>query len=340
MSKFTPLTKGRSRLLGGGGVLVGIGLMATLLLSLPAPFVPNQQYGVSFSASHAAGIGLDWQETYQAILHDLGVKHLRLAAEWDAIEPVEDEYNFSVVDYQLDEAQTAGAQVILAIGRKVPRWPECHEPSWVSSFSEQGKQQRVLAMLEVVVRRYQQHPALTMWQLENEPLLAFGDCPPADEEFLTREQALLRALDPAHPILITDSGELNWWLDAARYGDVLGTTMYRTVFSGRTRQLFHYDYLFPAWLYRAKARLVKIIRGKGVLISELQGEPWGKAPFTELSIGQRRASLAPQRLLQLRRFAARTQLPVAYWWGAEYWYWEKVKNNEPAFWEIAKQFFL
>lgn len=318
----------------GGGLLLVIGSLA-----LPQPWAPSQQYGVSFSAPHATGIGLNWQETYQALLTDLGVRHLRLAAYWNELEPRPGEYDFSSLDYQLDQAAEHNATVTLAVGRKVPRWPECHEPAWSKTESEAYKQAKVLALIEAVVVRYRTHPALEQWQVENEPLLEFGICPPLDRDFLAREIALVRSHD-SRPILITDSGELNWWLDAAQYGDIVGTTLYRTVFSRRTERPFHYDYLFPAWLYRAKARLVKSIRGHDVLIAELQGEPWGRAPFTELTAAERTASMSAERLAAVQRFAARTQFPRAYWWGVEYWYWEKEVNGNPAVWETARTFFV
>lgn len=325
--------------LGAVVITVGtVGLLA-LLLAMPWPFVDKQEYGVTFSVPHARGIGLDWQQVYEAILTDLGVKQLRLVAYWNEIAPMSGTYDFTDLDYQLDQAATHNAQVILAIGRKVPRWPECHVPEWVLEYSEAEQEQFLLDMLATMVQRYQHHPALRMWQLENEPLLDFGVCPPQNRVLLATEQLLIRSFDTQHPILITDSGELNSWIPAAAYGDILGTTMYRTVFSGRTQTLFHYDYLFPSWLYRAKARLVKLISGHDVLISELQGEPWGAKPFPEMSVTERQASLSPERLVQLQKFAARTQLSPAYWWGVEYWYWEKEVNNEPVFWDTAKGFF-
>jgi beta-galactosidase GanA len=324
-----------------GSLMVLVGLLASALLVLAVPVAKTEpiQFGVSFSPAHATGIGLDWQETYQALLHDLGVKRLRLGAYWDQVEPADDQFEWSVLDYQLNEASKAGATVILTIGRKVQRWPECHEPAWIREETEAAKQQKILEMLPVVVERYRQHPALLMWQLENEPLLAFGVCPPADPNFLASEEAVVRAHDAEHPILITDSGELNWWLNASRYGDVLGATMYRTVFSGRLDRPFSYNYIFPAWAYRAKARYVGWLRGKDVIISELQGEPWGAKPFTEMTAAERQAVLSPERLAELRTFAVRTQLPVAYWWGAEYWYWEKTVNADAAYWETARGFF-
>lgn len=309
------------------------------LLAWPSFNVPRQVYGVSFSAPQADWVGPSWRETYDALLDDLGVKRLRLSAYWDQVEPEEGKYDWRDLDYQLDRAAEKGATVILAVGRKLPRWPECHEPDWVRDRTEEEKQKKILEMLYVVVGRYNDHPSLVMWQLENEPLFDFGGCPPADKSFLAREEAVIRALDKRHPIMVTDSGELNWWLGAARYGDVLGTTMYRTVFSNRTHRLFSYDYLFPAWLYRAKARLVGLVRGKDVIIAELQGEPWGAAPYIYMNKFDREEAFPPQRLKAMRRLAKRTQLPAAYWWGAEYWYWEKEANDNPVYWETARGFF-
>ena len=167
----------------------------------------------------------------------------------------------------------------------------------------------------------------------------FGICPPEDRAFYAEEEALLRSLDTGHPILVTDSGELNSWLGAAKFGDIVGTTMYRTVFSERTQDSFVYDYIFPSWGYRLKARYVKLLRNKDVLISELQGEPWGAQPFQHMTQEERLRSFSPERFVDLADFARRTQLPEVYWWGVEYWYWEKEVNNDVQFWDFGEQLF-
>lgn len=320
-------------------VIAGVLIVTLILLAAPSPVAPSQVYGVSFSAPHSSGIGLDWKQTYDALLEELGVKHLRLSAYWNEVEPEDDEYDFTGLDYQMDQAAAHNATVILGVGRKLPRWPECHEPDWAKELSEEQQQQQVLDLIGVVVDRYKNHPALRMWQLENEPLLDFGICPPEDRAFLVAEQDTLRTHDTTHPILMTDSGELNWWIDAAQYGDVLGSTMYRTVFSSRTQAPFHYDYIFPAWLYRLKSRYIGVLYQKPVIISELQGEPWGEVSFTEMSVEQKNASFSTERFYELAQFANRTQLPSAYWWGVEYWYWEKEVKGNDAYWEAAKEIF-
>ena len=40
--------------------------------------------------------------------------------------------------------------------------------------------------------------------------------------------------------------------------------------------------------------------------------------------------------MQLDIFAQRTQLSQVYWWGVEYWYWEKTVNHNDVYWNIAK----
>lgn len=328
----------RRVLLGAAAIVGAIVVVAILVLAVPLPG-PSQEYGVSFSAQQAEYVGVDWKEAYDALLDDLGVRRLRLAAYWGVIEPQDGVFDFSELDYQMDRAAEVNARVIVAVGRKLPRWPECHTPEWAAQLPEARQQAQVLEMLEVVVKRYQDHPALYLWQLENEPLLDFGICPPEDRAFLAQEELLLRSLDSSHPILITDSGELNSWLEAGAFGDQVGTTMYRTVHSKRTNRPFSYDYIFPAWLYRLKGRLVYFVHGKDVLISELQGEPWGASQYPDMTVEERRRVLSPERLQALQRFAARTGFPEAYWWGAEYWYWEKEVNGEPIFWETARGFF-
>lgn len=328
-----------TRVLGGVlfAALGGLGVLG-MVLAAPVPFVSEQLYGVTFSQLQATSLELDWRVLYEAILTDLGAQRLRLVAYWPLVEPSEGVFDFTDLDYQMDRAAEEHAAVILVVGRKVPRWPECHEPTWLKDRSELERQEAVLAVVHAVVGRYRDHPALAQWQLENEPLLDFGVCPPEDRAFLRREEALVRRLDSSHPILITDSGELNSWLGAAQFGDRVGTTMYRTVHSRRTGKPFHYDYLFPSWLYRLKARVVWLFTGKSVLISELQGEPWGAVPFSQMTHEQRRSLFSPERFMQLHNFARRTQFSEAYWWGVEYWYWER-EQGDAAYWDYAHQLF-
>ncbi len=308
------------------------------LLSLSYGGSSKQVYGVSFSTKQARSLGIDWREMYDAILDDLGVEYLRLNAYWDEIEPGNNEYDFSTLDYQMSRAVEEKAKVVLAIGRKLPRWPECHEPEWLENKSKVERRLELLEMVEAVARRYSGNRSLFMWQLENEPFFDFGVCEETSSSLLNEEEEVLRRFGGGRPIVITDSGELSLWFKAARYGDVFGTTMYRSVYSHSKGRRVNYDYKFPAWLYRVKANLVRILEGKRVIITELQGEPWLDRPFSEASREERLDDFPPQRLKSIKDFSQRTRLGQAYWWGVEYWYWEK-EQGDSRYWELARSFF-
>jgi hypothetical protein len=78
-------------------------------------------------------IVLGWTSTKRlnAIFSDLKIRHIRLVSYWKDIETSPGEYDFSKLDWQFDMANKYGAKVSLAMGMRQPRWPECHEPSWI-----------------------------------------------------------------------------------------------------------------------------------------------------------------------------------------------------------------
>jgi len=111
---------------------------------------PNEKitFGVNFSQAHAQKLGLSWKETYLAILQDLKVKEIKLLTQWDLLEPEKGKYQFSDLDWQIQKAKEAGANLILVIGMKTGRWPECHLPAWALNLKPQEIQERVLKLIE------------------------------------------------------------------------------------------------------------------------------------------------------------------------------------------------
>jgi hypothetical protein len=290
--------------------------------------------GVTYSARYAEAINLDKKETLGAIFEDLGVKKIRIPVYWDRSEPRENVYDFSETDWQLEAAQKAGAGVILAIGQKVPRWPECFIPGWIGENREK-RQKELLEFMNLTVNRYQNNPALAYWQVENEPFLKFGECPQFESGFLDQEIALVHQLDPNHKIIITDSGELSFWIPAAKRADVFGTTMYRSVFSGNLNLAFNYPigpnfFKFKYWLIK------KFARQNNIIIVELQGEPWLKGWTTDQPVDEQLESMDAKKLKDNVEFAKKTGFDTAYLWGAEWWYWMKVNKGNDKLWEAAK----
>jgi endo-1,4-beta-mannosidase len=232
----------------------------------------NTVWGVNFSQKHAKDLGLDWRESYSAILDDLKAKNLKVAVHWDVIEPSRNSYNFSDIDWQVNEAQKRQAKLILIIGMKTSRWPECHLPEWAKGLAKEDQQSAILAEIEALVVRYRDNPSLLAWQPENEALFSFGECPWIDQEFLEKEVALVKKLDPEHPVVVTDSGEGSFWFKAAKIGDIVGITTYRKVWMSPLNS--YLDYPIPPVFYYRKAQLVKALFNKEVWSVELQAEPW------------------------------------------------------------------
>ena len=188
------------------GIIFTIVLLFFIYINLPVATSKNDaQIGVTFSLRYAQDIGLDWHQAYIAMLDDLKIRYIRIPVYWDLVETSDGNYNFSDIDWQLDQANQRGAHIILVIGQKVPRWPECFIPKWVGSDVD-IKKEKLLTFGEAVVNRYKDgHPEIADWQIENEPFLDFGICPLIDPSLLDAEIAKVKSIDPSRPIVVTDS---------------------------------------------------------------------------------------------------------------------------------------
>lgn len=295
-------------------------------------------WGVTFSETQTTELGIDWRENYLAILDELKPSLLRLVAYWEIIEPEENNFDFQNLDWQISEAQKRNIKVLLALGHKVPRWPECHQPSWVNNLDHPGTEKATLKLITTIINRYKDNSVILGWQIENEPLWPFfGNCPPPDKNFLKQEIALAKALDPGRPVTITDSGELSFWTETAKLSEVLGTTMYRIVWHKYLGFLKHYYY--TPLFYRSRAEFVKKFFGvKKVIVAELQAEPWASEnrSLTQMPIQEQYEYFSVKELKRNLEFARRTGLPEIYLWGAEWAWWVKTKHQNNSYWEVIK----
>lgn len=301
----------------------------------PVGVTKDIKWGVAFSKPFSINMGLDWRETYTAILDDLRPQSLRLPIYWTDVEERDGEYNFEDYDWMVEEAANRDIDLILVVGRKLPRWPECHEPEWVKRAGITERNEELLKYISSAVMRYKDKPNIYAWQVENEPFLPFGECPGLDVELLDSEIALVRALDAAHPIIITDSGELSIWTRAYKRADIFGTTMYRVVWSDT---LGHIKYPLPPKFFWLKANLVRLFYPeKPIIVSELQAEPWGSKLIFETPLEEQALSMNIAQFRDNIQYARDVGFPEVYLWGAEWWYWMKEKHQRPEFWEEAKE---
>ncbi len=295
------------------------------------------EYGISFNIAHAESLGLDWQETYLAMLDDIKPKYTRISATWLGAEKVRGEFDTADVDWMMNEAGKRKVGVVLTIGQKAPRWPECHVPKWSSGLIQDEYRQELLEYVRHVVERYHDHPALDIWQVENEPYInfQFGECQNFDKEVVKDEIELVRSLDPKHKILVTDSGELSTWRRAIRAGDIFGTTVYRIVMTPNGFY-WNYDWL-PAGFYKLKYRLW-FPGDRPFIVSELQAEPWftGEGAIdTPIEIQEK--SMNTERLQKHFNYVERMGVSRAYLWGVEWWYWMKSEMGDDRYWEMVKE---
>jgi hypothetical protein len=296
-------------------------------------------YGMSYNVPYARELGLDPDEVFDAILHDLGVRNLRLAAHWNLIEPVRGQYDFSWMDADLKKAEEAGAQVIFGVGRRLPRWPECHIPEWAAQLSWEEQKEVIVDYIEAVVTRYKDSPAITYWQVENEPFLevfAHEHCGDLDETFLQDEINLVRELDQSRPILVTDSGNLGTWKGAYRAGDAFGTSVYVYFWNP---ELGQFRTVLPAWAYRVKENLMELFFGhKETFLIELSLEPWLIESVVNVPVETQFERMDLAKIEEILAYAEKTRFERQYLWGAEWWYWLK-EHGRPELWNYGKELF-
>lgn len=219
---------------------------------------------------------------------------------------------------------------------KDPRWPEFYIPAWLSAgiaphttLAEQNvslpELQRFIA---AAVTALKDHPALTSWQVENEPLQPAGPQHLKISPGLVRlEIDLLRQLDPERPITLTLWANhllrpLLWWrLYQLKGYQQLGFDIYPKMY---TPNGYQGPDLFP-WLFKQLCKLVKR-RGVEPIITELQAEPWEEA-FDYRQFPERIQSISPAQLQKNIADYAYLGFTEVYLWGAEYWVWSKQQEK-------------
>lgn len=300
-------------------------------------FPPEIKYGVTFSPKYAHQLGLDWKQAYLQVLDELEVKYIRIPSYWNE--------NISDTDFMVEEAEKRDVKLILVLGVKQPRWPECHIPDWARGLSTKERQMETLGFITEVVGRFEDNPSIQYWQVENEPLLglygvgSFGvGCNPIDRDFLVTEVELVKKISNKE-VIISDSGEFGFWVIPMQLSDVFGTTLYRTVYSNL---IGYTSYPYLPYMYNLKASLIEAFfetKAKKTIIVELQAEPWSKLNnLKETPIEEQMELFSVNKFKSHIMYAKKTGFSEAYLWGVEWWYWMKEMGH-PEYWEYAKDLF-
>jgi len=305
------------------------------------PPVKNPEFGVSFSIKYAEELGNNWQANYLALLNDLNFKRLRLMSYWDLGEPQKGQYDFTDLDWEIQQADIHNAQVSLALGYRQPRWPECHEPEWAKAEPIESTQWKkaLNTYIATVVNRYKNDPAIVSYQLENEPENNwFGGCRGgiAPKSRLSDELNLVKKLDPKHPVYMSLSDEHGLPIGQPT-PDAYGFSIYRVVYSTNTPIHFYITYPITDWYHRLRIYAIHFIKHRPVYVHELQLEPWGPKATKDLSISEQNRSMSVPQMTKSINYSEKTGIKLQYMWGAEWWYWRKTQFNDPGPWNVIKQ---
>lgn len=297
------------------------------------------KYGVTFIPAYASHLGLNPELTMQAMIDELGIRQFRLVSYWSEGEPVRGQYDFSQLDWQFARAERAGAKISLALGLRQPRWPECHMPKWAEALPMSEWSVELKKYTQATIERYRHHPALESYQLENEFFLkAFGICPDHSRERLIDEYKLVKRLDPARPVVVSRSNNAIGLPLGEPRPDVSAVSVYKRVWDKSVTKRY-FEYPFPAWFYAHLAGAGRLFTGRDMIIHELQAEPWLPEGFHINSIAdipEQDKSMTAERLKDRIEYGRATGMKEIYLWGAEWWYWRKVKAGDPSLWNVAR----
>jgi hypothetical protein len=123
--------------------------------------------------------------------------------------------------------------------------------------------------------------------------------------------------------------------------DLYGVAVYKRVFD-YTLMHRYFEYPYPPWFYGLLAGAGELRSGKPMIIHELQMEPWmpdGFAINDPASIPEQNKSMNADRLQARFQYGIDTGIRTVDAWGVEWWYWRKVKANDPSLWNVARDEF-
>lgn len=309
------------------------------------------EYGVTFSYPFAQALGLDWHKAYQELLREAGLQHLRLPVYWDQVEPIQGQYRWSVLDWQLEQAALAKVKVLLILGHRASRYPECYMPAWVQQYDTVAFKDALLQLVKAAVEHFQQFDAVEAWQLENEPFAShWGLGCHNVTALLNDEIQVVKENDASQRPTVLTYFNAPWFLGQHRNvlklnSDVIAATVFdkiwvaaaagfnqwrlqTAIFNGYAK-ILHLGAASPVSLAYQKHLAQQ--RHKDLWVVELQAEPWGPDSITHMSRQEASQSMNPHQLAWLDAFVRSNGVSRVYFWGVE-WILSQRQRGDDRMW--------
>lgn len=302
--------------------------------------------GTTFSPLQCSYMGIDYKEAFQEVA-SMGFDVIRLGSYWNEIERVENEFDFTALDWLLSESQKHSIDIVLTVGMKAPRWPEYHFPDWLKERYDTSRQdqpldsnpaiaEKTLRFMQAVIEHTRHFSNIKYWQVENEPLtkLEISAGRFISYDFIQKEVKLTRDLALAgQKILLTNAINLpspdlehddRALKGSLTLGDAVGVNVYTKVPISADYYLQpepSYWQKLQEWQQQLKEA------GKEYWVAEAQAEPWEFQKLVAMDKSEY-PSTSPQQatdlVFQLSKFGYETVML----WGCEYWYWHKKNGND------------
>lgn len=337
----------------------GLSLLAppAQAMTLPSLSINRPQtLGTTFSQLQCQYLGLDYQTVFRQICR-LGFDQIRLCCYWHELEPQPNQFDFTTLDWLLQESERHQIDLILAVGMKVPRWPEFHFPEWLSNQYETGRgyapldqrspavADQTLRLIDAVVNHTRHAAGVKYWQVENEPFtqLEITGGRFLSYQFVEQEVNLVRQLAlPNQKVLLTGSISLPFAdaaADAAAFqqclamADAVGLNVYSKVPLGQTAYYLEPQPAFWQTLHTWQRQLA--LHHKEIWIAEAQAEPWEPNQLVATQ-GLFHPSSSPQQAIDLVQRLIAVGYPNILLWGCEYWYWQQ-QQGQSTWWAAIQQ---
>src|SRR5207245_6592128 len=104
------------------GMLISLGLASRMPSIADSARSGRAEVGVTYSPREATRRHLPWQETFKAVL-DASPALVRVGVYWNEVETRRGAFDFSTIDWLLDQASARQQRVVLSGGMNAPRGP-------------------------------------------------------------------------------------------------------------------------------------------------------------------------------------------------------------------------